>query len=113
MQAKEDQARAIEASEAAERAEREQKEREEALRDAEAEERAGAEAQRPRVTAMVEAERTTRPVFSAEAYTPPMPHLFVPSGFAAYVPQPTEYDDELALRDPATHISSTWAEVSS
>lgn len=44
LQAKEDRARAIEASEAAERAEREQKEREEALRDMEADERAGAEA---------------------------------------------------------------------
>lgn len=90
--------------------ERERGERAEALREAEDEERAGAEAQGPRVTAVAEAGRLARPVFIAKAYVPPTPHLFVPSGFAPYVPQRTEYDAELALRDPATHISTTWAE---
>ncbi|KAI8542717.1 hypothetical protein RHMOL_Rhmol08G0160800 [Rhododendron molle] len=100
LRAKEDRERAIAASEAAERAERERKEREEPLRDMEAEERAEAEARWPRVTAVTEAGAMGGPDFSAEAYVPPTPHLFVPSGFAAYVPQRTEYDDELVLRDP-------------
>ena len=65
----------------------------------------------PRVTAVVEAGRLTRPEFSAEAYVLPTPHLLVPSGFAPYVPRRTEYDEELVLRDPDRHISTTWAEV--
>ncbi|KAI8555266.1 hypothetical protein RHMOL_Rhmol05G0161600 [Rhododendron molle] len=72
------------------------------MRDAEAEERAGAEAQWPRVTAVAEAGAVTCPDFLAEAYIPPTPHLFVPSGFAVYAPRPTEYDAELVLRDPKT-----------
>jgi hypothetical protein len=111
LKAKEDRARAIEASEAAERAERELRDREELLRDMEAEERARAEAVWPRVTAVAEAGRASRPVYSAEDYVPPTPHLFVPSGYTAYVPQRSEYDDELVLRDPSAHISMTWAEV--
>ncbi|KAI8559675.1 hypothetical protein RHMOL_Rhmol04G0192100 [Rhododendron molle] len=72
---------------------------------------AEAEVQWPRVTAVAEAGAVTRPDFSAEAYTPPTPHLFVPSSFAAYPPQRTEYDAELVLRDPETHIANTWTEV--
>jgi hypothetical protein len=113
LKAKEDRARAIEASEAAERAEREQREREELLRDMEAEERARAEAVWPRVAAVVETGRLTRPRFSAEEYIPPTPHLFVPSGYTAYVPQRSDYDIELVLRDRSVHISTTWAEVHS
>ncbi|KAI8563793.1 hypothetical protein RHMOL_Rhmol03G0136700 [Rhododendron molle] len=52
-----------------------------------------------------------RPDFSAEAYVPPTPHLFAPSGFAAYVPQRTKYDDEVVLRNPEAHIANTWSEV--
>ncbi|KAI8542706.1 hypothetical protein RHMOL_Rhmol08G0159800 [Rhododendron molle] len=107
LKAKEDQAKEIAAAEVAERAEREQRERKEPLREAEAEERAGAEAQWPRVKAVAEPGAVIRPAFSAEAYIPPTPHLFVPSGFAAYVPRRTEYDAELMLRDPKTHISNT------
>ncbi|KAI8555143.1 hypothetical protein RHMOL_Rhmol05G0151500 [Rhododendron molle] len=107
LKAKEDRARAIAAMEAAARAEREQKEREELLRDAEAKERAEAEVQWPRVTAVTEAGVVPRPDFSAEAYVPPTPHPFMPSGFAVYVPKWTEYDDELVLRDPEVHIANT------
>ncbi|KAI8542705.1 hypothetical protein RHMOL_Rhmol08G0159700 [Rhododendron molle] len=107
LKAKEERARAIEASEAADRAERERAEREEPMRDMEAEERAAAEAQWPRVTAVAEAGTVTRPDLSAEAYVPPTPHLFVPSGFAAYVPRRMEYDAELVLRDPEVHIANT------
>ncbi|KAI8530228.1 hypothetical protein RHMOL_Rhmol11G0039800 [Rhododendron molle] len=57
----EERAHAIAASEAAERAEREQKEGEDLLRDAEAEERAEAEAQGPRLTAMAKAGGLKRP----------------------------------------------------
>ncbi|KAI8538461.1 hypothetical protein RHMOL_Rhmol09G0105800 [Rhododendron molle] len=111
LKAKEDRARAIEALEAAERAERERVEREEQARDMEAKERATAETQWPRVKEMDEVGAVTCPAFSAEAYIPPTPHLFVLSGFAAYVPWRTEYDAELVLRDPETHISNTWTEV--
>ncbi|KAI8550816.1 hypothetical protein RHMOL_Rhmol06G0136800 [Rhododendron molle] len=86
FKAQEDRARAIAELKAAERAERERVEREETVRDMEAEERAAAEAQWPRVKAVDEAAAVTRPDFSAEAYIPPTPLLFVPSGFAAYVP---------------------------
>ncbi|KAI8524807.1 hypothetical protein RHMOL_Rhmol13G0178500 [Rhododendron molle] len=110
LKAKEDRARAIAAIGVAERAERERKEREGLTRDVEAEERAGAEAQGPRVTAVIEVGAVTRPDFSAEAYVPQTPHLFVPSGFAAYLPKRTEYDNELVLRDPEVHIANTWRE---
>ncbi|KAI8538356.1 hypothetical protein RHMOL_Rhmol09G0096500 [Rhododendron molle] len=54
----------------------------------------------------------TRPEFSEEIYTLPRPHLFVPSGFAGYrLPQQTDYDLELVLRDPRVHIANTWAEA--
>ncbi|KAI8542673.1 hypothetical protein RHMOL_Rhmol08G0156700 [Rhododendron molle] len=110
LKAKEDRARAVEAAEAAERAERERKDREEPLRDMEAEERAAEEALGPRVTAVAEATTVRRPDYAAEPYTPPVPHLFVPSGFSAYTPQRSEYDDETVLRDPLIHIANTWAE---
>ncbi|XP_058216837.1 protein MAINTENANCE OF MERISTEMS-like [Rhododendron vialii] len=58
--------------------------------------------------AVSEAESLTRVPFTAEGYMPPTPHLFVPSGFAAYKPRRMEYDPELVLRDPETHISSSW-----
>ncbi|KAI8542862.1 hypothetical protein RHMOL_Rhmol08G0172900 [Rhododendron molle] len=111
LTAKEDRARAIEASEAAARAEREAK-RERAgpgglAADVEAE-----EAQGPRVSAVTEAGAMTHPEFSEETYTLPRPRLFVPSGFAGYMPpQLADYDIELVLRDPRVHIANTWAEV--
>ncbi|KAI8571325.1 hypothetical protein RHMOL_Rhmol01G0111000 [Rhododendron molle] len=111
LKAKEDRARAIEAAEDAERAERERKDREEPLRDMEAEERAAEEAQGPRVTAVAEAAAVRQPDYAAETYTPPVPHLFVPSGFSAYSPQRSEYDDETVLRDSQIHIANNWAEV--
>ncbi|KAI8524694.1 hypothetical protein RHMOL_Rhmol13G0168300 [Rhododendron molle] len=111
LKAKEDRARAIVAAEVEERAEREQKEREELVRDAEAREKATAKAQWPRVTAVVEAGAVKQLDYLAEAYVPPTPHLFAPSGFAAYVPQRTEYDDEMVLRDPEAHIVNTWSEL--
>ncbi|KAI8559726.1 hypothetical protein RHMOL_Rhmol04G0196500 [Rhododendron molle] len=111
LKAKKERARAIAASEAAERVERERKEREEPLRDMEAEERAGAGAQWSRVTAVTEAGAVTRPDFSAKAFVPLTRHLFVPSDFVAYVPQQTEYEDELVLRDPEVDIANTWFEV--
>ncbi|KAI8542923.1 hypothetical protein RHMOL_Rhmol08G0177500 [Rhododendron molle] len=104
-------ARTIAAAEAAERTEREQREREELLRDAEAEERAGAEVQWSRVIAVAEAGAVGQPNYLAEAYVPPTPNLFVPSGFAAYVPQRTEYDDDIVLRDPGAQIANTWFEI--
>ncbi|KAI8550886.1 hypothetical protein RHMOL_Rhmol06G0142200 [Rhododendron molle] len=116
LKAKEDRARAIEASEAAARAEREA-ERERAgseglATDIEAEERDAEEAQGPRVSAVTEAGALKRPEFSEETYMPPRPHLFVPSGFAGYKPpQQADYDLELVLRDPGVHIANTWAEV--
>ncbi|KAI8571928.1 hypothetical protein RHMOL_Rhmol01G0158800 [Rhododendron molle] len=108
LEANEERARVIATSEAVERAERERKE---PLRDMEAEERAGAEAVVPRVTAVEEAGAVTRPDFSAKAYVPPTPHLFVPLGFQAYTPRRTKYDAELLLKDPMTHISNTWTEA--
>ncbi|KAI8530360.1 hypothetical protein RHMOL_Rhmol11G0051800 [Rhododendron molle] len=111
LKAKEGQARAIAATEAAERAERERAEQEDLARDMEAEERAEAEAQLPRVTAVAEAGKLTRPDFSAEAYVPPTPHMFAPSGFVAHLPQRTEYDDEVVLRNPKAHIVNTWSKV--
>ncbi|KAI8555230.1 hypothetical protein RHMOL_Rhmol05G0158400 [Rhododendron molle] len=63
LKAKEERARAIAATEATERAKRERKEKEEPLRDAEAEERARAEAQGPQVKAVAEAGAMTRPAF--------------------------------------------------
>ncbi|KAI8555255.1 hypothetical protein RHMOL_Rhmol05G0160500 [Rhododendron molle] len=100
LRAKEERARAIAPSEAAERAEREQKAGEDLLREAETEERAGVEAQGPRVTAVAEAGDVKRPDYAVETYIPPTPHLFAPLGFAAYTPQRLEYDDEVMLRDP-------------
>ncbi|KAI8563675.1 hypothetical protein RHMOL_Rhmol03G0127700 [Rhododendron molle] len=76
----------------------------------ETEERAAEEAQGPRVTAVAEAAAVRRPDYTAEAYTPPVPHLFAQSGFSAYTPQRSEYDDEIVLRDPLIHIANTWAE---
>ncbi|KAI8530435.1 hypothetical protein RHMOL_Rhmol11G0058000 [Rhododendron molle] len=111
LRAKEERAQAIAASEAAERAEREQKEGEDPLKEMEAEERAAEEAQGPRVTAVAEATAVKRPDYAAETYTPPIPHLFVPSGFSAYTPQRSEYEDEVVLRDPQTHIANTWSEA--
>ncbi|KAI8524802.1 hypothetical protein RHMOL_Rhmol13G0178000 [Rhododendron molle] len=95
---------------AAERAERERKESEDLLREMETEERAAEEAQGPRVTTVAEAAAVRRPDYTAEAYTPPVPHLFAPSSFSAYTPQRSEYDDEAVLRDPLIHIANTWAE---
>ncbi|KAI8555067.1 hypothetical protein RHMOL_Rhmol05G0145900 [Rhododendron molle] len=111
LRAKEERARAIAAWEAAEKAERERKDREEPLRDMEAEERAAEEALGPRVTAVAEAAAARRPDYTSETYVPPIPHLFVPSGISAYMPQRLEYDDETVLRDPLIHIANTWAEV--
>ncbi|KAI8572107.1 hypothetical protein RHMOL_Rhmol01G0172700 [Rhododendron molle] len=105
MKAKEDRARAIEAS--AYKAKRERKERKEPLKDAEAEERSRAEVQWRRVTAMAKARVVARPDFLEEAYMPPTPHLFAPSGFAAYMPRRTKYKAELVLIDPKTHILNT------
>ncbi|KAI8529850.1 hypothetical protein RHMOL_Rhmol11G0006400 [Rhododendron molle] len=108
LKAKEDRARAIEASEAAERAERERAGPEGLVNDMEAEKREAEEKQGPRVRAMDEASAMTCPEFSEETYTPPRPHLFVPSGFAGYKPpQQTDYDIELVLRDPRVHIANT------
>ncbi|KAI8571970.1 hypothetical protein RHMOL_Rhmol01G0162400 [Rhododendron molle] len=111
LKAKEDRARAVEAAETAERAERERKDREEPLRDMETEERAAEEALGPRVTAVAEAAAVKRPDYTSETYMPPIPHLFVPSGFSAYTPQRLEYDDETVLRNSLVHIANTWAEV--
>ncbi|KAI8568397.1 hypothetical protein RHMOL_Rhmol02G0195800 [Rhododendron molle] len=110
LKAKEERAQAIAAWEAAEKAERERKDREEPLREMEAQERAAEEAQGPRVTAVAEAAAMRRPDYAADTYTPPMPHLLIPSGFSAYTPQWSEYDDETVLRDPQIHIANTWAE---
>ncbi|KAI8572473.1 hypothetical protein RHMOL_Rhmol01G0201700 [Rhododendron molle] len=84
LKAKEDRARAIEASKAAARAERERAGPGGLAADVEAEEREVEEAQGPRVSAVTEAGAMTRPEFSEETYTPPRPHLFVLSGFAGY-----------------------------
>ncbi|KAI8572071.1 hypothetical protein RHMOL_Rhmol01G0170200 [Rhododendron molle] len=111
LRAKEERARAIAAWEAAEKAERDRKDREEPLRDMEAEERAAEEALGPRVTAVAEAAAARRPDYTSETYVPPIPHLFVPSGISAYMPQRLEYDDETVLRDPLIHIANTWAEA--
>ncbi|KAI8550682.1 hypothetical protein RHMOL_Rhmol06G0126900 [Rhododendron molle] len=100
LRAKEERARAIAASEAAKRAERELKEGEDPLREMEAKERATEEAQGPRVTTVVEAAAVKRPDYAAETYIPPTSNLFVPSGFAEYTPQRSEYDDEMVLGDP-------------
>ncbi|KAI8537838.1 hypothetical protein RHMOL_Rhmol09G0055200 [Rhododendron molle] len=110
LKAKEDRARAVEAAETAERAERERKDREEPLGDMETEERAAEEALGPRVTAVAEAAAVKWPDYTSETYMPPIPHLFVPSGFSAYTPQRLEYDDETVLRDSLVHIANTWAE---
>ncbi|KAI8542675.1 hypothetical protein RHMOL_Rhmol08G0156900 [Rhododendron molle] len=110
LEGKEERARAIAAWEAAEKAKRERKDREEPLREVEAKERAAEEAQGPRVTAVAEAATMRRPNYVAETYTPSTPHLLIPSGFSAYTPQRSEYDDETVLRDPQTHIANTWAE---
>ncbi|KAI8524921.1 hypothetical protein RHMOL_Rhmol13G0187100 [Rhododendron molle] len=110
LKEKEEHARAIAALEAAERAERERKDGD-PLREMEAEERAAEEAQGPRVTAMAEAANVRRPDYAAETYTPHTQHLFVSSGFSAYTPQRSEYDDEVMLRDSQTHIANTWSEV--
>ncbi|KAI8530401.1 hypothetical protein RHMOL_Rhmol11G0055600 [Rhododendron molle] len=77
----------------------------------EVEERAAEEAQGPRVTAVAEAVAMRRPDYAAETYTSPTPHLLIPSGFSAYTPQRSEYDDETVLRDPQIHIANTWAEA--
>ncbi|KAI8559961.1 hypothetical protein RHMOL_Rhmol04G0217400 [Rhododendron molle] len=85
LKAKEERARAIVASDAAEWAERERAGEAQGLAaDVEAEEREAEEAQGPRVRAVDEAGTMTRPEFSEEAYMPPRPHLFVPSGFAGF-----------------------------
>ncbi|KAI8560438.1 hypothetical protein RHMOL_Rhmol04G0255200 [Rhododendron molle] len=110
LKAKEEQAQAITTWEAAEKAERERKDREEPLQEMEAKERAAEEAQGPRVTAVAEAAAMRRPDYVADTYTPPMQHLLIPSGFSAYTPQRSEYDDETVLRDPQIHIANTWAE---
>ncbi|KAI8559683.1 hypothetical protein RHMOL_Rhmol04G0192900 [Rhododendron molle] len=113
LRAKEERAQAIAAWEAAARADRERERagQEGLAADFEAEERAEEEQSRPRVRAVDEAEAIKRPVFSAEAYIPPRPHLFVPSGFAGYKPPQIDYSDELVLRDPGVHVANTWTEV--
>ncbi|KAI8559474.1 hypothetical protein RHMOL_Rhmol04G0176700 [Rhododendron molle] len=113
LRAKEERAQAIAAWEAAARADRERERagQEGLAADFEAEERAEEEQSRPRVRPVDEAEAIKRPVFSAEAYIPPRPHLFVPSGFAGYKPPQIDYSDELVLRDPGVHVANTWTEV--
>lgn len=81
-------------------------EEQEALREAEAEEMAWLDDGLARQTA-VEAVRLLKcATFAEEAYVSPTTHLFVPSGFDNYVPQ-----QELVLRDPTVHLSTTWMEV--
>lgn len=89
-------------------AERARVEGKDILRETEAAERARAKAELPRVPAATVAVGLERVPFSAAAYMPPTPHLFVLSGFLAYKPQGPNYDAELVLRDPETHISRTW-----
>ncbi|KAI8550575.1 hypothetical protein RHMOL_Rhmol06G0117800 [Rhododendron molle] len=110
LKAKEERAQAIAAWEAAEKAKRDRKDKKEPLQEMEAEERAAEEAHGPRVTAVAEAEAMRWPDYATETYTPPTPHLLIPSGFSAYTPQRSEYEDEMVLRDPQTHIANTWAE---
>ncbi|KAI8559922.1 hypothetical protein RHMOL_Rhmol04G0213900 [Rhododendron molle] len=112
LKAKEDRARAIEASDAAARAERERAGSEGLAADIKAEERDAEEVHGPRVSPVTEAGALKRPEFSEETYMPLRLHLFVPSGFAGYKPpQQADYDLELVLRDPGVHIANTWAEV--
>lgn len=92
-------------------AERARVEGEDVLREMEAAERARANAELPRRTTMAMAKATERVPFSAMAYVPHTPHLFVPSGLKAYKPKRTDYEAELVLRDLATHIPRTWIEV--
>lgn len=68
-------------------AERARVEGEDALREMEVAERARAEAELPRRSVETVATGMERAKFSATAYVPPTPHLFVPSDFAAYRPQ--------------------------
>lgn len=86
-------------------------ESEDILREAEAAERARAEAELPRQLAATVAAGMACAAFSTTAYVLPTPHLFVPSSFAAYRLRRTNYDVELVLRDPEAHISMTWTEV--
>lgn len=92
-------------------AERARVKREDVLREMEAAERAKAEAEWPRRTAMTVAKATAHATFLAAAYVPPTPHLFVRSGLKAYKLQQTDYEAELVLKDPTAHISITWTEV--
>lgn len=59
----------------------------EVLREAEAEERARLNEGLSRQSAVEAARLLERATFAEEAYTPPVPHLFVPSGFVSYMPQ--------------------------
>lgn len=92
-------------------AERAKVEGEDVLREMEAAERARAEAELPRRTTVTVAKATVRAAFSATAYVPPTPHLFVLSRFKAYKPRQMDYEAELVLRDPMAHILTTWTEV--
>lgn len=111
LSAREERQREVEVAEVATGAKRARTEEEEALREMENAERARAEAELPRQTAVRMVKATTRAAFSAMAYVPPTPHLFVPSGFNAYRPWQTDYEAKLVLRDPTAHISMTWTEV--
>ncbi|KAI8554996.1 hypothetical protein RHMOL_Rhmol05G0139500 [Rhododendron molle] len=96
--------------EATVRVERARAEEEEALREMEASKRARDKAKLPRQPTATVAAATEHSKFSATAYVPPTPHLFVPSGFTAYRPRRIDYEAEVVLRDPTTHISTTWTE---
>lgn len=52
-----------------------------------------------------------RAEFVAETYTPPEPHIFIPSGVDSYMPRQESYDAELVLRDLEEHLARTWAQV--
>lgn len=97
--------RDIALSDEAARLEREQ-ERTRAREAEEAEEMMG-----PRIPAVEETRRWERPAFDADAYILPEPHLIDPSGFDPYIWRCEEYDPDLILRDPESHLSRTWTTV--
>lgn len=55
--------------------------------------------------------QATRADFVAETYSPPEPHVFIPSRFDHYEPRREDYDPKLVLREPTEHLSVSWAEV--
>ncbi|KAI8562214.1 hypothetical protein RHMOL_Rhmol03G0017300 [Rhododendron molle] len=52
-----------------------------------------------------------RRAFVAETYTPPEPHVFIPSGAEGYHPLRRDYNEEDVLRDRDRHLSRGWAQV--